>query len=148
MIVLAFDPGVTTGYAVLSTDGEMQVLGSFNGWELVEALIGAYAPDVVVVEKFVLYPYAAKSQAWSSFPTIEVIGVIKYLADKGSILVVEQSAADIKVVSLVYTKQKKGDRHAYSALRHALLYLRKQGADSEFRDTYNLRPRYTRSRTH
>lgn len=141
MIVLAFDPGQTTGYAVLSTDGEYQVLGSFAEWYLVDALMGSYEPDVVVIEQFRLYPYAARSKVWSDFPTVEVIGVIKYLAERHSIPFVMQSAADVKVINLVYTKQKKGDRHAYSALRHALLYLRRQGADSEFRNLYNIRAR-------
>jgi len=141
MIVLAFDPGETTGYAVLSSDRETFVMGSFEGWSLVRALMGSYLPDVVVVEQYKLYPYAARSQVWSSFPTVEVIGVIKYLAERHSIPVVEQSAADAKFVNVKRTKEKKGDRHAYSALRHALLHLRRQGADGELRDFYSIRPR-------
>lgn len=146
MIVLAFDPGETTGYALLDSDSvKILTMNSFTLTHLqhIETLLKptSFTPTVVVLEQFKLYPGAAKHKVWSSFPTVEVIGVIKYLAGRWGIPVVEQSAADAKFIRLKRTKEKRGDRHAYSALRHALLYLRRQGADGEFRDLYNLRPR-------
>lgn len=146
MIVLSFDPGKTTGYTVLDTDEKHPVVGSFKGWQLADSLIASYAPDVVVIEQFRLYPAAAKHKVWSDFPTVEVIGVIKYCAELRDIPVIMQSAADVKTINLVYTRQKRGDRHAYSALRHALLYLRRQGLNDAFGDLYNIRPLRSRSR--
>ena len=50
-----------------------------------------YKPDIVVLERFNLYPQMAKSLAWNSFYPCEVIGVIRYLCDNMLIQLVEQA---------------------------------------------------------
>ncbi len=49
--------------------------------------------DVVVVEEFRLYPELAREQGYSDFPTVEMIGVIKYLCKRANVKVVMQGAS-------------------------------------------------------
>ena len=49
---------------------------------VVEGVLQAKAIDVLVVEEFRLYPHKAKDQIWSTFPTCEMIGAIKYIHAK------------------------------------------------------------------
>lgn len=80
MRVLVFDPGESTGWV-------------FRGSEILEGgtcgkdhrevalLIVDKKPDIIVFEKFALYPGMAKSLAWNTFYPCEVIGVIRYLCE-------------------------------------------------------------------
>lgn len=38
--------------------------------------------DLIIIEEFRLYPWMAREQGFSSFETVEVIGALKYLADR------------------------------------------------------------------
>lgn len=51
--------------------------------------------DALVVEKYVLYPWMAREQGYSDFPTVKVIGVLEYIADVKGIPIFIQGA-DIK----------------------------------------------------
>lgn len=102
--VVAIDPGdVHCGMAlgVASTSGQFIVTRAWEatpdecadevaGWLLAGEL------KAVVVERFSLYADQAQTQVGSSFPTVELIGVLKYLVRvAGSALLVTQGA-DIK----------------------------------------------------
>ena len=89
--VLVFDPGDHTGWCFRDTSG--RVVGGTCGKHHMEVAerIQILRPDIVVFERFNLYPQMAKSLAWNSFYPCEVIGVIRYLCDKYHIPVVEQA---------------------------------------------------------
>lgn len=89
--VLVFDPGDHTGWCFRDTSG--RVVGGTCGKNHMEVAerIQILRPDIVVFERFNLYPQMAKSLAWNSFYPCEVIGVIRYLCDRYSIPIVEQA---------------------------------------------------------
>ena len=89
--VLVFDPGESTGWCFRDRDG--RVVGGTCGKHHREVAerIQVLGPDIVVFERFNLYPQMAKSLAWNSFYPCEVIGVIRYLCDRYEIPIVEQA---------------------------------------------------------
>jgi hypothetical protein len=151
MRILALDPGETTGWAYTNTrwvgEGEAKLYhGDFRGWEDLEAFIrGSAFPlsppatehptDVVIIEKFVLYPWAGAQQTWSDFPTIEVIGVAKFLAAKVDARVVMQPASDAKS-KWIKRAPVKGNRHEKDAQRHLLVFLKREGLDGPYAEYY------------
>ena len=142
MKVVAIDPGETTGYAVVEWDTSSAKIplkapknsfkvstGELEGYSNIKALISKENPDKVIYEGFKLYPWKAKNKIWSNFPTVEVIGVIKYLMETyfPDIELVEQLPKDKKFYD--NPKLKKlgiyDDRSAHErdGLRHAFYYL-------------------------
>ena len=89
--ILVFDPGDHTGWVFRDSDG--RVIGGTcqrNHMEVAER-IQILNPDIVVMERFNLYPHMAQHLAWNSFYPCEVIGVIRYLCQRGNIPLVEQA---------------------------------------------------------
>lgn len=76
--VLAFDPGESTGWCFRNTSGGYTGGTLPRNHETVGRFLVEHNPNVVVIERFNLYPGMAKSLAWNSFYPCEVIGVIKY----------------------------------------------------------------------
>lgn len=103
--ILALDPGESTGW-VLGTE-EKAIRGGTCGRNHLDVarLIKEEVPDVIVLERFNLYPGMAKSLAWNSFYPCEVIGVIKYMAMTMNIPIVEQAPS---------VKKYAGDIQKYS----------------------------------
>lgn len=127
IVVLSVDPGETTGYFVgRFTAGEKKPevlrLGEMDLWVGLERLFLEYFPDVAVYEVFKLYPYLAQTQSWSTFPTVEVIGVLKYLADKYAVPIAGQGANMKKATRI---NPKHPSPHVRDAARHALVYWRR-----------------------
>ena len=89
--ILVFDPGESTGWCFRSRDGEVTGGTCKKSHEEVAALIVLSEPDIVVFERFNLYPQMAKSLAWNSFYPCEVIGVIRYMCDSHEIPYIEQA---------------------------------------------------------
>ena len=89
--ILVFDPGESTGWVYRDENGRL-IGGTCkkNHLEVAER-IQLSMPDVVVFERFNLYPAMAKSLAWNSFYPCEVIGVIRYLCMRQDIPIVEQA---------------------------------------------------------
>ena len=84
--------------------------------------------DVVVIEKFVLYPSKEASQAWSPMATSELIGAMKWIALRAKVPVVEQGAdiknptrRQCKARHIQWKDNKSG--HASDALLHLQYYL-------------------------
>lgn len=128
MTIMGIDPGENIGYAILE-GGKLQSHGviqyTFEGLDLLLSLVDT--ADVVVMESFMLYPGKARQQSWSKFPTVEVIGIVKYHCRNKNIPVVMQQPAikqafpDEKLKFLdMYTRNK----HSRDAVRHALYYQR------------------------
>ena len=142
-IVLAVDPGETTGWALLDR-GVLKRCGQITPIEShqpnlaaatsllrsvlrEQRLMGDPVP-IVVMEKFFLYPHKRKQQTGSTFPTVEVIGVLRLTAQQLGLRVIEQSASMAK--TLVTDDRLKslkfwvpGKKHARDAIRHALYYV-------------------------
>lgn len=128
--ILVFDPGESTGWVFLSAGGEIS--GGTCGREhrQVADLITNWAPDVIVVERFNLYPGMAKSMSWNSFYPCEVIGVIRYFADVTRTKYVEQAPSVKKYAGGLgddweYLKQKCFvTEHTKDAYLHLKYFLR------------------------
>ncbi len=91
MKILVFDPGESTGWCCRLDDGEVEGGTAPKHHKNVAELISRYQPDIVVMERFNLYPQMARSLAWNSFYPCEVIGVIRYMCDIMNIPLVEQA---------------------------------------------------------
>jgi len=130
MLVLALDPGETTGYVIAEVDGinyDIKLSGQFPNWQLLETLIVNWITDVIVYEAFHLSPQIAKFKAWSTLPTVETIGVLKYLAQKYAVRqLVAQPASAKEVVSLPRYIAGVSGPHARDALKHLIAYLRRR----------------------
>ena len=130
MLVLALDPGETTGYVIAEADGtnyDIKLSGQFPNWQMFEILIRQHIlhlSDVIVYEAFHLSPQIAKFKAWSTLPTVETIGVLKYLAQKNKTKLVAQPASAKEVVSLPRYIAGVSGPHARDALKHLIAYLR------------------------
>jgi len=133
MLVLALDPGETTGYIVAEVAGinyDIKLSGQFPNWQMFEALITTWSPGIIVYEAFHLSPQIAKFKAWSTLPTVETIGVLKYLAQKYAVRkLVAQPASAKEVVSLPRYIAGVSGPHARDALKHLIAYLRGRNED-------------------
>lgn len=89
--ILVFDPGDHTGWCFRDRDGRVTGGTCGKNHREVAERIQVLGPDIVVFERFNLYPQMAKSLAWNSFYPCEVIGVIRYLCDRYKIPIVEQA---------------------------------------------------------
>jgi len=128
-MILSLDPGEQTGYIVGCAVDEgygVTIAGQFPLWHMVESLIDSYKPSAIVYESFRLYPQAARAKSWSSFPTVEVIGVVKYLAEKYGIKLVAQPASIKKNVALKRHVVGVTGPHARDALRHLIYFIEKE----------------------
>lgn len=132
--ILVFDPGDHTGWVY--RDGSGKVVGGTcqkNHLEVARC-IEEHPADIIVMERFNLYPQMAQHLAWNSFYPCEVIGVIRYLCARGNIPLVEQ-APSIKKYFGGYqsdweqVKQTKGFKlteHVKDAYQH-LKYFERNG---------------------
>lgn len=132
-VLLALDPGETTGFAVMHMTPvhtrrdfpELVCTGTLSLWRGVEKLIREHRPRVVVYEKFLLYPWKAREQSFSAMPAAQVVGAIEEICERHALHVVGQSAATGKGVRL--SPEKKAEihnRHAIDAYCHGVAYLR------------------------
>jgi hypothetical protein len=137
--VLGLDPGVTTGYGIMTMNEETKRIsvvefGTTKDQTLEE--IGRLFHDVnlVVSESFLVRPPNARKGAfdWDPLQVIQVIGAMKLQCRLAGLQFVEQSAS-IKPVGYGFLRQKyvkgKKDMHMWDALAHAAFYLvRHKGA--------------------
>ena len=89
--VLVFDPGESTGWVMRCSDGELKGGTCPKDHRTVGLLIDMCNADIVVFERFNLYPGMAKSMSWNSFYPCEVIGVIRFKCDELKITYIEQA---------------------------------------------------------
>lgn len=119
--ILGIDPGETTGVAYW--DGQLWICEETPNWQDLEPWIEF--TDVAVIERYSLYAGKANAKTHSTFPEVEVIGVIKYLCQRYGVNMVVQGAdhkafySDTKLTNLGLYHPSK---HVRDALRHALWY--------------------------
>lgn len=144
MKVMAVDPGVTTGIAVWESKwpgwraesfSARQVDEQLAAAEIVRSWVDPPGPprlDVLVCESFRLSAGTVKKSQAGSLVTIELIGMLRWLAHRANVPFVLQSPADAEAFS---TNDKlnllgwwtPGLEHARSATRHLVLYLVRTG---------------------
>ena len=132
MKILAFDPGETTGWAVVEVGEEEHI--SYHGGiartheEVWYTLENEMDHDTLLVfESFHLYANRARAQVNSSFYTVEMIGVINLWGELHNISCKQQTAqygksiwTDDKLKKFDLWPTGKYARHTRDALRHAL----------------------------
>ena len=133
MLILAIDPGGTTGYVVAETDGldyDIKISGQFPNWQSLEALLTYWLPDAIIYEAFHLSPQIAKFRTRSIMPAVEVIGVIKYLAWMHvTTRLIAQPPSSKELITLPRYVAGISGPHARDALRHLIAYLRRTNAN-------------------
>lgn len=123
-VVLAVDPGATTGLAVASQAGLLyrSQVAPHEVAKRVRSLLPAYLPQIIVVEDFV---GGGPRTKWAKL-TLEVIGRCLAVAELYAVPVKRQ-APQLRKAFLSEAKRlvagKHADRHAADALAHALRYL-------------------------
>lgn len=132
MIILAIDPGDTSGIAKFDTTGEkpyqpthIAAVKKYNG--LFKELQSHTDANVVVIENYRIRP--GVTHDWSSVDTIRYIGYIHYWADLHGITVHLQEPVD-KVpaygwLGMKYQKGKK-NMHIPDAVAHGAFYMYKK----------------------
>lgn len=127
-ILLAIDPGGTTGYAVfedLNLVKSGQCVGSHSN---MNKLIDITQPDMIVCEDYLVYPWAAKTHKWSRVPTLRLIGGIEFKCAVAGLSLHLENAQPVK--GFVTDKRLKewgyyieGKPHARDAIRHGCYFL-------------------------
>ena len=125
MIVLALDPGHTTGWAVL-TEEKIVATGMFPGYNELEELLEKYKPEMAVLEDFTLYPWKSHALAWSQLETVQNLGVMKFILDRTEVPYVLQKALLVKKLGKRLL-HKCSSQHERDAITHGILYLQRQG---------------------
>lgn len=142
-LVCAFDPGGTTGFAVVDIDFgnnvptyhviDMKEIKDFDDYNTFFVKHVIWAPDTpaaVLVERFNLFPHKAQAQIGSDFPSAQWIGVIRYTLhthkmdkilrfqtpEQKSIITNEMLRNRLDVVSL------PSSEHIRDALRHIIFW--------------------------
>lgn len=98
MRVLYFDPGENTGWCFAEYNAEGLRISLTGGTVVrdhmkVAELFHVFNPTHVVYETFNLYPGMARNGTmnWNSFYPCEVIGIIKYFAQRGNLPIFGQA---------------------------------------------------------
>lgn len=132
----AFDPGVTTGYAIFREDGEILKLGQLSFDELCrfldldDELLAS--PIKVICEDYKIFRKKAKAHIGSRVPTVAAIGVIRAYALKKKAEVILQPSNIMQTASL-WTgiphpdSMEHSGSHKYAAALHGSFYLIKEG---------------------
>lgn len=135
--LLAFDPGGTTGYAIVDLNThEVVETGQFKDWRtLVPAILVGCDPEVVAFESFTLRRGAYTSD---QIDPVYVIGAIESWAKWGNIPTHHYPPSTTKQVTDAVLERlgwlitpKTPNRHANDALRVAACYLR-ESQDMKF----------------
>jgi len=129
-IVMAIDPGLTTGYII--SDGPFATnvfsVGEVQDFPALRVLLETYTPHIVVCESYRVYPWKAREQSFSNVPSAEIIGAIKDWCLSYDVQYIEQGAGKAKILNNRTIKAlglwdiTKNYRHARDAARHLIVY--------------------------
>lgn len=127
--VIAVDPGLTTGWAILDPDGGFrsgEVKGPYHFLVRIYEMVRSQAFDYdLVVERYTITPETAKKSRQSD--PLEIIGALKFMAAYYKAGFSMQGPAEAKAFS-TDSKLKRmgwftpGMGHANDAARHLLCY--------------------------
>jgi len=135
MIILALDPGETTGYVIVQAakangtepDIDIEDTGVLSLWRGVDHLIEEHEPQLIIAEQYRLLPSKAKSQSYSIIVSSRVLGVIQYLAEERKIPLILQSppVARFHRLPKEIFRRTRGE-HIRDAMLHIWAYLKTQ----------------------
>lgn len=151
LTVMAFDPGKTTGIAVVQAPCTVVEIGEIKG-ERTDAfrdIVHRHAPNVVVVEAFRPHPNKAAHLVLNDLPASRMVGALEHVCQEESVPLVLQEASVKgffipRLLRLVLEADaRRYSRHALDALSHALYYIwfTRKWADSP--EVQELLKRYT-----
>jgi len=131
-IVLAFDPGKTTGYAVLAgkpKEVHLMEWGEIDHWREADRLL-RYSTHCVVIENYRLFPHMAQVMINQTIIGAEVKGGLIALLERTGIEILIQEPSErlhgarrVDVPSFIL---KGLSDHEKSAFHHALTFLVKR----------------------
>jgi len=132
-ILLAFDPGHTTGWALfrdyeLIESGEVDTSDIETAVDQLMPLFQEYSPDNIVLEDYRIYRWKQKHHVGSELTTTRVIGCIETLSTIHGISLFKQPAQVAKTFCKdtklkAWGVYKQGERHARDAIRHGIYFL-------------------------
>lgn len=133
--ILAFDPGETTGVALLHRtqttihvrSWQIQTSDLISAHEIVKPIIAEKDNDIVVCEDYKVYGWKTQQHSWSSLHTPKLIGTISSLCADSNIPLRMQMAQQVKYFCTdeklrYWGVYNSGNRHANDAVRHAVYY--------------------------
>jgi hypothetical protein len=120
---LAFDPGVTVGWAAFNEQGQLIAHGQVDWIDLIDFLrtIDVSKLDKIILEEYKVFHKKAKSHIGSKLETTQAIGKIKAWAELNLIDVVEQPA-NILPIAQMWTQIKMPSDHSVSHSISATLH--------------------------
>jgi len=135
-MILALDPGETTGYVIFEKqDSKWKLLhfGQISVEEtpkFYETWIKAYNFDIVIIEDYRIRPDTAMAHVGQELITPKLIGVLEYISKKHNQKYILQPAGtgrqffNNKKKLEKYNLWLKAMKHSRSALFHALYYIK------------------------
>lgn len=126
--LVAIDPGDKYTGIVRLLGGRIHQSGTYGPEDALAYITSPYLLphlDLMVIERYQLYPNQAFAQSWSSFTAIEIIGVMKYLASQFDVEVRMAAPPDINAFWKVRkipsdVKHRLRSPHEVSAYRIAI----------------------------
>ena len=122
-LLLALDPGDTTGWAVFVGTQCIQTgalrLDIAEMWFFLQKV----KPNYVACENFVLYAHKAQAQSWSPLNTIRLLGVIELYCILHAVPYTLQLAAEAK--GFIKDVARRATKHEEDAIRHGYYFLYK-----------------------
>lgn len=133
-MLLAFDPGETTGWASFSEQGEPTGNGQVSIVELID-LVERFKESeepisIIIYEDFKLYKHKASRQVGSRMPASQAIGIIRTLIRVTGAKEVTQMSDILSTAqkwTQVFPPGAHADSHRYDAYNHGMYYLIKEG---------------------
>lgn len=128
-ILLALDPGDTTGYAIFEggtflESGQIPTLSPSAIADFVEEV----APDRVVCESYRIYGHKLREHSGSDVPTLQLIGAVRLVCERSGIPLAFQAAHQAKGFCSDTKLRQWGlfhpsSKHARDAARHGAYFL-------------------------
>lgn len=136
-IVIAIDPGLTTGIVVASNivgdkfdihhSVAMLWPDRFNLQYLFQSLLEQHTIEAVVIERFALFPSKALAQSYSDFPSVQIIALCEAYLHQLDMLdkIVMQSPDQRKRVAFEkqHYPQVRATLHQRDAYQHLRYYI-------------------------
>lgn len=131
--LLGLDPGESTGFVIVtatpgSRTATVTEFGVLRLWHGLGTLAKRTRPDIIIYERWRLYPWAARNLTWSELPSVQVVGVLKFVSEMLSIPCIGQNASFRKNYKLPKSRFRQVDtKHARDALQHVLAFIQSGG---------------------
>jgi len=131
-LILAVDPGITTGVALMQWPilrgwAQVKYQDPSEAAARIRRLIVKHQPETVVVEDYRVYPWKMRQHVWSPLNTVRLIGAIDLICKDLKVPIVLQGANKAKVITDERLKAwglwKPGNPHAMDAVRHLVSYI-------------------------